>query len=155
MLLDKLKYSGKSFARGLGEYFLGLETHKSYQARRNFAREFIAEEDKLKNVLKSLNRCQTTDSVMGKIIPNLIDAIAIGSIIADNSNYLSAGGCLIGAELIRFFVRSNSSSLKNNLYLCEKDTVRQALIFEKREEEEEEDLEGEEWKRGTDYEDKL
>jgi len=148
-LINLLRRAGKATARGLGEYFLGTETHKYYRERRNFSREFLTEQGALKKELKFFNKDQFFNIILGRVIPNIASCIGVGY-AAFNHDYETAAQFILPAEAYRFLMIHAFYKTKEVNKEAEDFLKEGNILEEELRELTKTDEEGEEWKRGTD-----
>ncbi len=91
----------------ISEYFTGAYTSRFHDKERNFYREFVTDEDKLKSLLNSSNELEN-ELRYPVCISNILDMISLYA-ATHNKNYLYG---IIPVELTRLFYHIKSKKNK-------------------------------------------
>ncbi len=111
----------KKLINFLSEYFLGTETHRQHKQERAWSEEFIFPPEILRLLKRQSYSCEAISLIVGKVIPNLIDAVSLYYFVS--KNYPPYG--LFFGEGIRLIMEGVTNS---NLEIRQKQNKR----FEKR-----------------------
>ena len=112
-LVNLIKKAGE----GVGEYFLGTETHKFYKNGRLFLGEYLLDEDELKKELRHSKINEAMDICLGKIVPDLIDSLAVGSYLYTENYYLLAfSGAGEALRLLGYWAISQNKKYWKNIH---------------------------------------
>ncbi len=108
------------FGRALGEYFLGLETHRLYKSQRVLMQEYAS----CPEILKVYSLASVHDEVVdisGKCIANVIDLASIAvALIEQNPVCLSGIG--IG-EYVRWIMCTDQKQILRDVEILKLDTL--------------------------------
>jgi hypothetical protein len=172
-LTKLLKNTAKKTTKGLGEYFLGTQTINNYKRHKAFLREYITDEKQLKKQLSDSKISQYINLFFGKAVPAISDSLILSySLLVDSdvswtlltlTELYRAGWAFriykfrkqeeLSTQLIINASKRRDSldrTIKNQKDFLDKIIKTTDNLFE---ELEKNDDEGEEWKRGTEYED--
>lgn len=148
----------RKIGKGLGEYFLGLQTHQKFKYEKSFLKAHTIEQEAYKLMSDELKREEVIGFINGKVLPNIITATGIGLTV-----YLKEPYCLfisVFGEQIRMLNNDLSKEKFKNRQKDRQNYIKEIFEKEKKEEERDKRLErlieehdeGEEWKIGTEYE---
>lgn len=110
----------KSFGMTLGEYFLGLETHRLYKNQRVLMQEYASDKEIL-NVYSHASVYDEIVDIAGKHVANVIDLASIAvALIERNPTYLSGIGV---GEFVRWIMWPDQKTIPRDISTLKLDAL--------------------------------